>query len=313
MHKDTVLGNWKIVGFVFLITFIPSFLSDNYPTFLYIVPALIFAWLIYIVKNDSQPTNSKLTISENPRQKAAKKIVKRKMLDMLSDGVLTESEEDQLSKYAKELGLNQASYDEVRTVLFDEKTKPIFSKIRRTKRYSPDDEEALKQIAKNQQVNLKFADNLFALYRQLWEIERTGKYTLTAIDTDIRMSNSEECYFETPSTWKREKHIRKHQGYIGGSIGFRITDGITLRVGRALPVYDEYDSIEPISDGMLYVTNKKIVFVGDKKSTTITFGRFANYELYKDAIQINKTSGPPDIFMVDEDDILLLDALLQVI
>jgi hypothetical protein len=53
--------------------------------------------------------------------------------------------------------------------------------------------------------------------------------------------------------------------------------------------------------------------LGTKKSTNITFGRLADYQLYRDAIQVVKTSGKPDIFSLDEDDVLFLDALLQVV
>ncbi len=318
MSNSSVLTNWKIAGFAFIFTMIVEiFIAGIYkdPLFMSFISILIFlsfVWFVLAVifslfrKGTSLVKNTTKTYSSNGK-------LKRKMLEIMSDGVMTDEEEKELANLAKELDIDESSYNEFRKVYFEKTIQPILKKIEKTKRYSPDDEKAIRDMATDQKVTAKFSDNLFTRYRQLWEIETKGTYSPSPIDADIRLTSGEECYFETPSTWKREKRIRNHKGYIGGSVGLRVAKGVTLRVGRAAPIYDEYDSIEPISSGMLYITNKKIVFVGTKKSTSITFGRFANYELYRDAIQINKTSGPPDIFIIDEDDILLLDALLQVI
>jgi hypothetical protein len=235
------------------------------------------------------------------------------MEKMLDDGILTDKEEKELNRYAELLGLDKSTYDSIRSKVFYENIQHIMDNVKETKRFTPENEKALIAIAEKQQINISFTDNIVGKYRQLWEIETTGKYVPTAIKVGIRLSKGEECYFETSSVWKRNENIREHKGYIGGSLGFRITKGITLRVGRAVPVYDEYKSVEPISNGMLYITNKKIIFIGNDKSTTITLGRLANYKLYKNAIQINKTSGQPDIFTLEEDDILILDPLLQVL
>jgi len=316
------LYNWKLALVTFIVLFIT--LSVNIPddksqsTLANILSFLIFFNLIWIIisviylllkKGKSITNKTKMNISHN----LSKKKIKQQLLNMLDDEMLTDREENELREHAQELGLTEKEYIEIRTTIFNDSISSILKKIKKSKRYSPDDEIALKKISEQQQVNIDFSLDFLTQYRQLWEIENTGEFTPQSIDVHIRLTTNEICYFEAISEWKREKRIKKHKGYIGGSIGFRVAKGVTFRVGKAVPLYDEYDDIVSISEGTLYVTNKKIVFIGDKKSTNITLGKFADYELYRDAIKINKTSGPPDIFTLNEDDMLLLDALLQTI
>ena len=189
----------------------------------------------------------------------------------------------------------------------DEKIDAII----RSSRFSDEDEASLSAIGKKHGIELNYNDPSLKKFRLFHLIETSGDFELEPIEANLRMGASEECYFESKAVWRQEKRIRKNTGFIGGSMGVKVAKGVSLRVGKAVPTYKEYDDIVDIDAGTLYVTNKKIVFVGGKKSTNITMGRLANYELYSDAIRIVKTSGSPDIFMLDADDVMLLDVLLQ--
>lgn len=129
----------------------------------------------------------------------------------------------------------------------------------------------------------------------------------------LRLAKNERCYHIACAVWAQVKVVRKHHGYIGGSIGFRVAKGITLRLGKAVPCISENEELVDISTGQLYVTNKKLVFIGERKSTNINLDRIATYEMYSDAIEIKKISGKPDVFKLDTQDIEFIDALFQVI
>ncbi|MDH3327399.1 MAG: hypothetical protein OEM38_11880 [Gammaproteobacteria bacterium] len=315
------LTNWRFVGCLLLIVFfalmvVPSHSGsgkgeiDISTTFLFVFTLLITLWFFVLCVHGL--IFSSVKVAKNAISGiSSKRQLKKKMLEVLNDGVITGEEERQLTQLVENLGIDENYYWEVRKQFLDKEIFPIISRIRETRRYSPEDEKELLSLKKAHRVNALFEDELFARYRLLWEIENTGSFELKPIATDLRLKKNEECYFAACATWKQEKRVKEHRGYIGGSIGIRVAKGITLRVGRAVPVYDEYDDIASISDGTLYVTNKKIVFLGHKKSTNITFTRLANYQLYRDTIKVIKTSGKPDIFSLDEDDILYLDALLQ--
>jgi|GEM_PF-2806225 len=310
------LTNWKIVAATLIVLFVligPASLGVEWlGTVLVAIFLLLLVWFVglvpfLLIRRGVTSTKGAISRISSKRQ------VTRGLLERLSDGTLTELEEDELDELAGSLGMPQHDLRRLREQVLQTEVQPLLRRIHRTKRYSPEDEEVLQASSEAHRLGGLFDDDVFLRYRQLWEIEETGTFEPTAIATDIRLAAKEECYLRAPAEWKQEKRIREHRGYVGGSLGFRVAKGVTLRVGRATPIYDEYDDVVVISDGALYVTNKKLLFVGTKKSTNITFRRIANYELFRNAIRIDKTSGKPDIFSLDEDDVQLLDAMLQVL
>ena len=74
--------------------------------------------------------------------------------------------------------------------------------------------------------------------------------------------------------------------YYGGGGSVRISKNITLRGGKGVPVTREY--IATLDMGRLVLTNKKIIFTGQSKSTTIPLSKIADITPYKDAISLVK-------------------------
>lgn len=270
------------------------------------------AWLFVLVvyKAISKTTSA---VKSTVNRVSSERELKSKIIEALSDGVITDAEEADIKRLSAELGLDDGRLSELRRDFLNKDAARVIKRIRESKRFSPQDEKELVDISAAHKLTAVFKDDLFNKYRVLWEIETSGTFIPKPISANIRLANGEQCYFAAPATWKQEKRIRERTGYVGGSVGFRVAKGVSLRVGRAVPTYNEYDDIVTQSEGILYVTSKKMVFVGSKKSTNITFGRLANYQLFRNAIQVSKTSGSPDIFELEEDDVMILDALLQVV
>src|SRR3546814_6450809 len=90
-----------------------------------------------------------------------------------------------------------------------------------------------------------------------------------SVEADIRLGRNEICYHYCPSVWLQMKTVREHHGYAGGSIGFRVAKGVTLRFGRAVPITSTREELVEKAGGELYVTNKKLAFIGQRSSTKI--------------------------------------------
>ena len=56
--------------------------------------------------------------------------------------------------------------------------------------------------------------------------------------------------------------------------------------------------MRPQDSGQLYVTNKRLLFIGQNKSCNITTGRIVNADVFDDALQVHKSSGPAEIFLM---------------
>lgn len=59
------------------------------------------------------------------------------------------------------------------------------------------------------------------------------------------------------------------------------------------------EELTALSNGMLYVTSKRLLFAGDARSTNIGFKKIIDGEVFSDAVKIEKTTGKPDFFMMD--------------
>lgn len=242
------------------------------------------------------------------RRRKLKQIVRQ----ALADDELTDQELEEITAAASDLGVPTDYVRRLRNDHFASRVAPLLREIRRTRRFSKEQERRISELCERLRFNPEFDSDLM-ICRRLWEIESGGTFDPEPIAAPIRLSRNEVCYHAAESVWAQMKVRKQHRGYVGGSIGFRVAKGVTLRLGRAVPVYDESEELVDLSAGTLYVTNKKLVFAGEKKSTNITFGRLISHDLFQDAIQLNKSSGKPDVFRLGPIDAEYIDALLQVL
>ncbi len=284
---------WILGLFFLLCAFVSLFgLQDNFIGFV-ITLALGVALVpplraLFTSKGKKMPT-----IALSPKKRKFKK----EMSQALDDGVLTDEEARHLEQKAEELGIQDEYVDKLRHKDFEGRVKPILNDIEQTRRYSPEHEKQLKEMAEQLQIKGEFGPE-FKMFRDLWEYENNGVFPLERIDPPILLKNNEECYFECPAVWKQVKTMKQYKGHTGASVGFRVMKGVRFSVGRAMPMYDEVQEMRPLSDGEIYVTNKKIIFNGSAKSTNITVGRIVQVQLYGDGIEVRKTSGKPDFFQM---------------
>ena len=234
--------------------------------------------------------------SENTSLSTKKKVLNTIVTEALADNNITETELEAILAKKDELNLSDDDLEEVFQKQFSIQAKPVLDVINQEHRCSPEQEKELHEIAQRMKISPDFSD--LYIFKNLWHLENTQNFKPPVINVDIRLAQNEECYHMTYATWNQMKKIKERQGYVGASMSFRVAKGVNLRFGRALPVYNEYDQLSEISSGILYITNKKLIFQGNKKSTTITIGRVLSWNVFQDAIEIIKTSGKPDVFMI---------------
>jgi hypothetical protein len=230
----------------------------------------------------------------------------------VADGVLTDDEVRYLEQRSEQLGIDQKFVDSLRGSHVKQQVQPILERVKAARRYSPDDEAELYRLAKNLRFEPQFGPE-FAIYRALWELENTGSMTLRPIHAGIILTRGEECYHSAGASWNQVKRVRERTGYVGGAVSFRVAKGVRFSVGRAVPTYNEYEGLMEVSPGFLYLTNKKLLFRGSKKSTNIPLGRLIDYTLYADGIELHKTSGKPDVYLMDPPDPEYIAALITTI
>ena len=216
--------------------------------------------------------------------------LRKEVSSALEDGRLDDNESAVLRARAEELGLETQDFVTALTDEFQVAIAPIKYRIETTRRFSPDDEAQMLELARRYKVSLTF-DDLHWRFRQLWAADHGETVSPRPVEASFLLQPREACYLTAPSAWKQRKTVKHRLGAKGHVQSFRIMQGWSYRVSGMKPIYSTEETLATISSGTFSLTNKRIVFEGDRKSTTIKFGSVVDYELYSDAIELTKKSG----------------------
>jgi hypothetical protein len=104
------------------------------------------------------------------------------------------------------------------------------------------------------------------------------------IQSPLILKRGEKAYMVVPGTLARRQTRRQ---WVGGSQGFSFPighTGIRYRVGSFHGHPVEQQSLGKLDTGKLVVTNQRIAFIGQVKSTSTPFGKLLHVECYSDAV-----------------------------
>lgn len=112
------------------------------------------------------------------------------------------------------------------------------------------------------------------------EIENFTKGKLPIIrDVPIILKKDEVAHMLEESKLRESRAVRR---YGGGSV--RIAKGVSIRMGQA----ESHQAIRLIDTGQIILTNRRFVFLGNKRTTNINLNKIINITEYKNSFQINR-------------------------
>lgn len=104
----------------------------------------------------------------------------------------------------------------------------------------------------------------------------------------IMLTQGETCHFSDRAILMTEK---TQKTYVGNSSGFsyRVCKGVTYRTGqrRGRPIEETY--VEK-TKGLLYITNKRVIFVSDKNAFDKRLHNLTSIIPYSNAVQLQFSS-----------------------
>ncbi len=233
-----------------------------------------------------------------------RKILEKRLEELVADGELDPNDDRELTYLTASLGLDQADLQKVRSKKFRQEFGVIKSRVESEFMLSDEDLAALKQIEKKYDVKLTLTGD-FETLRAIYLME-VKKVLPQPIATGL-MLTAEPVYFGTAATWQQTR-VRSH-GYSG--VGMSIPTGIKgvrFHFGKYSPIKSE--ELTPLSDGILYVTSKRLLFHGTSRNTSINLTRVIDCEIFLDALKIEKSTGKPDYFSMHPAQSRYLVALL---
>lgn len=104
----------------------------------------------------------------------------------------------------------------------------------------------------------------------------------------ILLKNGEICYFYEVSELIEEKTVSTRVGGYSG-VSVRVAKGVTLHTGGSRGHTLKHAEKTITDTGMLVITNKRIIFSGQKKTISIPYSKVVVIIKYDDAITVSRT------------------------
>ncbi len=215
-----------------------------------------------------------------------KRELKASLLAAVSDGLLENSEMESLSEQMTEFGLSL--YDlkkwgrEIFLTAFNAASKrqhlstQAYSNLTQIQGYLGLPDEEVHEI-KAQMHRSRF----------LFDIQN-GKIPPISVPNLI-LRKGENAYWSEPGTIYEESVVNRH--YEGGSVGtsIRIMKGVSFRVGQHRGRLISQTGHVPVSTGILYITNERLVFQGDAKSFATDLNKIFEVQPAMDGLRFSET------------------------
>jgi hypothetical protein len=234
--------------------------------------------------------------------------------EAVADEKLTEEELARLEKLAVALRLPERARRKAQEVPIQDVVERVLARVVADRRLSPGEEQALRDLQRNLGVSeLRFGPaTQVALdkYALLWRIEN-GELPFIAGPSPVQLQDGELCHLACRSFWHEQRSYAARAERPGApASSVKVPRGLTYRVdGASAPKRVQRDGLAPVDWGLLYVTSRRLVFIGQKTKETLRFDGLTGIEVYADAIVLEKTSGRrPHLFL--EGDVEVIAAVI---
>ena len=119
---------------------------------------------------------------------------------------------------------------------------------------------------------------------------KSGTATLHVPNTGVMLKKNETPIYAVYDVTLREpRAVRKSTGGYGGA-SIRIAKGVTLHTGRTGSTSQSHDEIKDIDRGKLLITNKRLIFLGNNRTTNIDLNKIVAITSTKDMIQVQRSN-----------------------
>ena len=250
---------------------------------------------------------------EEIHDQLAGEIYKKSYDEVISDGKIEKSEEIFLDELQKNLRLPTITHENISTESKQKFMQLQFDKIVADGKISPDEWVGLTTMAKNLDDDLKFDEKTKTKIEKLkfyWLIENEE---LPIITVSINLQKNELCYFASRVDWLENRTVTKRINYGGPTARIKIIKGVYYRAGSMGVQRVTSEELQLIDSGQLYLTNKRLIFVGNKKNSSIQLSKVLSINPYSDGVGVEKDSGKSPIFRLSDNADILAMTLTRVI
>ncbi|MBR6154875.1 MAG: hypothetical protein IKQ43_10620 [Treponema sp.] len=233
-----------------------------------------------------------LDVSEeymNKRVAEEGKIILRKKVKLvIADNKIENSEKEELDALEKEFNISENDYMEILSKEVSAKLQEYVNAIILKRRMSPEEEAKFNEMVAGMHVNLKLSENGLSRFRKYWEIENSD---LIPIQSPINIQKGENLFFSDKIEWFEERTRTTSVSYGGIGTRFKICKGVYLRAGSIAPSRNTEQYMKLIDTGIIYFTNKRIIFMGQHSNKVIMYSKILSFTTFSNGVEIDKETG----------------------
>lgn len=231
---------------------------------------------------------------------AGRSIYREKLSSVLSDGEITDSERMHLEHLVSDLNISEKEKIDIFKDEAQKKFQSLIDDFTSDGMLSPDEEERLEAFRKSLNAKLSFdfsTAEALRKYKLMWQI-RKGE--LPVVDPEISLQRLEVCHYVARCEWHEMRKNRIATAYAGPTMRVKIAKGLYYRMGTLAHAPITVDAIVKIDSGKVFVTNKRIIFMGNNKNASLKLDKILDITTFCDAVKIEKDIGRSPYLFTDE-------------
>lgn len=141
----------------------------------------------------------------------------------------------------------------------------------------------------------------------IWDVEENNTMPGYSDEVEIALKSGEVIYHGTGAILKKEKTRTERINYSGPVVSFRICKSVTYRSGSMKMQSQKVAYIDSIDQGTLYLTNKRIAFIGAKKNFSYPYDKIMRVEVSDVGLVIHKENlANPQIVELNDYELVLV-------
>lgn len=228
---------------------------------------------------------------------------------VIRNGKVDSFEKENLEKLRQDLLIP----DKIASKIFEksakERLQEFLDNAISDERISPEEETELLTISNNLGIEFdanKASKGKLEKFKLYWQLENSA---LPELMSDINLQKNEILHFHTEINWYEQRRVTKRINYGGPIARIKIAKGIYYRLGSVGVQPVSEDVLQMIDSGKLYLTNKRVIFMGARGNKTININKILDFLPYKNGVDLQKDSGKSP-FLEFEDNIDVFSLIL---
>ena len=244
------------------------------------------------------------------REEALSDFYANSLAGALADGRISLGETHKLDAMASSFGLPN---DRVKDIYKGQVLKLLqwtCDQMVADRRVTDSEEAQLKAMAENLGVSLTHDSQTQALYDRFRLLAKIDGGQLPTISPGLTLQRGETCHASLVCTQNEIRKQTQSYRYSGPTASIKIVKGLRWRIGQVSVQRITRDVMTQLDSGTLYVTNKRLLFDGAQKSTSIALKKIIRFTVFSDGIKIEKDTGK-DQYFIGSGDSEIIGAVLE--